>query len=429
MRLGRRVAEHQLADRHAEREINYEAPPCILARRHRPAAYSYYFGFRTADYILHTRGFGQPDHRRAVDAAIWGMPIVNFDAMRQAYFRDAEAKYNDIIWWPKGSGWKNQSLTVNTSVRYLYVFSNTREDGPTVVDLPPAVAGASFYGTIEDAWFLPLVDIGFEGKGGKYLILPPDYKAEVPPGFIPLRPKTYNTMTLVRSILASSSEDDVRKGDELVKQVKIYPLAKADNPPTQRFVEMTDTIYDGLVRYDESLYTSLARMLNEEPVQPRDLQMMGMILPLGIEKGKEFKPDAATVAQLKVAAKEAHAWLNEQLANFVTDRTTSPWIHAASRLHRFSPQPRSSVRAAFIWRRIMTAAVNHCGAKILIGCTSPQTFRCASSGLLRYTPWKRRRSSANSNASRSARLTRGCAKTPMGRWTSTLDRRRQPDRN
>jgi hypothetical protein len=257
LRLGRRVAEHQLADRHAEREINYEAPPCILARRHRPAAYSYYFGFRTADYIPHTRGFGQPDHRRAVDAAIWGMPIVNFDAMRQAYFRDAEAKYNDIIWWPKGSGWKNQSLTVNTSVRYLYVFSNTREDGPTVVDLPPAVAAASFYGTIEDAWFLPLVDIGFEGKGGKYLILPPDYKAEVPPGYIPLRPKTYNTMTLVRSILASSSEDDVRKGDELVKQVKIYPLAKADNPPTQRFVEMTDTIYDGLVRYDESLYTVL----------------------------------------------------------------------------------------------------------------------------------------------------------------------------
>ncbi len=39
--------------------------------------------------------------------------------------------------------------------------------------------------------------------------------------------------------------------------------------------------------------------LNEETVQPRDLQMMGMLLPLGIEKGKEFKPDAATVALLK----------------------------------------------------------------------------------------------------------------------------------
>jgi hypothetical protein len=33
--------------------------------------------------------------RRAVEAAIWGMPLVNTDAMRQAYFRDVGAKYND----------------------------------------------------------------------------------------------------------------------------------------------------------------------------------------------------------------------------------------------------------------------------------------------------------------------------------------------
>jgi hypothetical protein len=86
-------------------------------------------------------------------------------------------------------------------------------------------------------------------------------------------------------------------------------LAKAGNPPPQRFVDMTDVMYDGLVRFDESIYTSLARTLNEEPVQPQDLQMMGMLLPLGIEKGKEFKPDAITVARLKSAAAEAHAWL------------------------------------------------------------------------------------------------------------------------
>jgi hypothetical protein len=35
-------------------------------------------------------------------------------------------------------------------------------------------------------------------------------------------------------------------------------------------------------------------MLNEEPAQSQDLQMMGMLLPLGIEKGKDFKPDVAT---------------------------------------------------------------------------------------------------------------------------------------
>jgi hypothetical protein len=37
-------------------------------------------------------------------------------------------------------------------------------------------------------------------------------------------------------------------------------------------------------------------MLNEEPAQSQDLQMMGMLLPLGIEKGKDFKSDVAPVA-------------------------------------------------------------------------------------------------------------------------------------
>ena len=246
---------------------------------------------------------GQTVYRRALDAVIWGVPLVSEDAMRQAYFRDAKANYNDIIWWPKRSGWKNQSLTVNTSVRYMYFFCNTKQDGPVVVDLPPAVAGASFYGTIGDAWFVPLVDIGFQGKGGKFLVLPPDYKGSVPAGYTPVRPKTYNTMTLVRSIVASDSAADVSAGDALVGKVKIYPLSKAANPPPQRLVDMTDTIYDGLVHYDQTFYTSLARVLDEEPVQPRDLQMMGMLLPIGIEKGKDFKPDAATDAQLNRAAR------------------------------------------------------------------------------------------------------------------------------
>src|SRR5271166_3964275 len=65
-------------------------------------------------------------YRRAVDAVIWGAPAVTLDMMRQAYFRDAKANYNDIVWWPKGADWKNQSLDVDTSVRYLFMFSNTK---------------------------------------------------------------------------------------------------------------------------------------------------------------------------------------------------------------------------------------------------------------------------------------------------------------
>jgi hypothetical protein len=259
-------------------------------------------------------------YNRAVNAAIWGQPIVSFDAMRQAYFRDAKAKYNDIIWWPKGADWKNQSLTVNTTVRYIYIFCNTKQDGPVVVGLPPGNTTASFFGTFEDAWFVPLTDIGDGGKGGKYLMLPPDYTGAVPPGYIVLRPRTYNSYLLLRSIVASDSDHDVSVGNAQVKQLKVYPLSEAAHPPEQRLIDMTDTQYNGLTHYDSSLYTSLAGMLNEEPVQPRDLQMMGMLLPLGIEKGAPFNPDAETVAQLNSASAAAHAWLVAQSITAVT-----PW--------------------------------------------------------------------------------------------------------
>jgi hypothetical protein len=33
-----------------------------------------------------------------VDAVIWGVPAIMLDMMRHAYFRDAKASYNDIVW-------------------------------------------------------------------------------------------------------------------------------------------------------------------------------------------------------------------------------------------------------------------------------------------------------------------------------------------
>ena len=56
-------------------------------------------------------------------------------------------------------------------------------------------------------------------------------------------------------------------------------------------------------------------MVQEEPVRERDLVAMGMLLSIGIEKGKEFNPDAATQSILKSAAQE-------QLAGFVEGMKT-----------------------------------------------------------------------------------------------------------
>jgi hypothetical protein len=44
--------------------------------------------------------------------------------------------------------------------------------------------------------------------------------------------------------------------------------------------------------------------------------MLGLLRALGIEKGEEFKPDAATQAVLKQASQEAHAWFMERLVTY-----------------------------------------------------------------------------------------------------------------
>jgi hypothetical protein len=79
-----------------------------------------------------------------------------------------------------------QVTTPNASTNYVY-FNFNLKDGPVVVEIPAAVGAAKG----ED-----------QGKGGKYLLLPPDFKGEPPPGFFTVRYPTYNGYALYRAIRA-----------------------------------------------------------------------------------------------------------------------------------------------------------------------------------------------------------------------------------
>src|SRR5262249_4609863 len=152
-----------------------------------------------------------------------GMPIVSVDAMREAFFRDAGANYNDIVFWSKPSDWMTQLTTPNASSLYVY-FNFNIKNGPVVLDLP-ATVGAGLFGTLLDAWQVPLVDVGHkgedEGEGGKYLLLPPDFKGTLPEGYILVQASTYNGYALLRAIPASGSEEDRAKAIELIKKHKL----------------------------------------------------------------------------------------------------------------------------------------------------------------------------------------------------------------
>jgi hypothetical protein len=253
--------------------------------------------------------------RTAIDAAMWGMPIVSFDAMRQAFFRDAGAQYGDIAYLSAPADWKLQLTTPNGSAYYVYFNFNTK-DGPVVLDVPPAV-GAGLFGSMLDAWQVPVADVGpqgeDQGKGGKYLLMPPDYVPDPPTGYVPVRLGTYNGYAAFRAIPQGSSAAAVSRALGLVQKLRLYPLAAADSVPETRFVDISGKLFDGIVRFDASYYASLAHMVDEEPVLPRDTAMIAKLRTLGIEKGKPFEPDTMMQAVLNAAAKQAQATLITKL--------------------------------------------------------------------------------------------------------------------
>src|SRR6185295_16376605 len=170
---------------------------------------------------------------------------------------------------------------------------------------------AGLFGTLLDAWEMPLTDVGQDAedktKGVKYLLLFPDHNQSIPEGHRPVWSCTLNGCGLFRAIPASASPEDRERAVGLIRKMRIYPFSQVQNPPPQRHIDIAGRMFDGIVRFDDTFFDSLARIVNEEPVQVRDYVVMAQLRSLGIEKGKVFKPDRATRDLLKNAVAETHA--------------------------------------------------------------------------------------------------------------------------
>jgi hypothetical protein len=248
--------------------------------------------------------------RRAAEAVAWGIPMVNFDLMLQSMVRDAKGKANQILYWSNLCDWKNQYLTPNPDTIYFMPFFDTKDVGPMVLEIPPA-DGGSITGTIMDSWQMALEDAGpagaDKGKGGKYLILPPEHKDKIPEDYIPLVSGTHQGYALLRSILKSHSDTDIAQAVQYGRRMKLYPLSTAAKPPETKFVDAINVVVSGVIPYDVRFFESLNRMVQYEPWLERDRAMIDPLKSLGIVQGKPFKPDAKTTELLESAAQEALA--------------------------------------------------------------------------------------------------------------------------
>ena len=250
--------------------------------------------------------------RRAFESVVWGMPAVNTDLMLQEMLTKTKGKVNQVLYWSRPADWNNQTLTPNPDSIYFMAFFDTKDVGPIVIDIPPADTG-SFAGNIVNVWQTPLEDAGPEGadkgQGGKFLILPPGYAESPPAGYIALPSTTYTGYALLRSNLKSYADADIVAAVDYGKRVEVYPLSKSASPPATKFTDAMGILFDSTIPYDLRFFEALDRVVQYEPWLDRDRVMIDQLRSIGIEKGREFAPDATTLELLELAADEAKAWL------------------------------------------------------------------------------------------------------------------------
>ena len=73
-------------------------------------------------------------HRRAVEAAVWAMPIEGTRGLLLAARSDLGADWNDIIYFSKPMESRHGFLTANNQVPYVVASLNTK-DGPMVLEV------------------------------------------------------------------------------------------------------------------------------------------------------------------------------------------------------------------------------------------------------------------------------------------------------
>ena len=242
------------------------------------------------------------DFSRGVQAFLNGMPGASLVGMRAGY-RKLGVVNDTVLLFESLFDSKSLFLTGNTDSVYFSTWLDLT-DGPLVLEAPPKVLAM-----LDDFWFQYVTDIGNagpdKGQGGKYLVLPPGYKGEVPEGYFVAHSRTYNLWLMGRGFKV---DGDLRPGVESIKKnLRIYPLAQAENPPQTTFINGSGVELNTIHANDFSYFEELNQIVQEEPSDALDPERLGLFASIGIEKGKPFAPDARMKKILTEAAAVGNA--------------------------------------------------------------------------------------------------------------------------
>ena len=238
---------------------------------------------------------------RAVEAYKFFYPtvsmVLNFEALEQ-YGAKANRGFLIQLTTPD-----IVTLTQNSDTPYGLAMGDMSE-GPVVVDLP----AGPIMGVVDDANFQLVANMGLVGEeagaGARYLFVPPGYHGELPAeGYFVVHAKTNRFLLCARAPLP-----DPEKGKDLLRSIRLYPLAEAANPPENEFLDVSDRklianpcVVDG--KYD--YWEALKRALDGDVPSENLYNAYGMLVDLGLRAAHPFEPGDDLVTILADAAAAA----------------------------------------------------------------------------------------------------------------------------
>jgi hypothetical protein len=240
------------------------------------------------------------DFQRAITAYRFWYPTVSCEGIFNGGLELGQKVNEDMMILSAGP--RHVVFTANSDTPYGSGTFDLK-DRPLVVELPPG----PFIALADDHHQRWIMDMGLPGpdagKGGKHLLLPPGYKGEVPSGYHVGRSASYKVLVAIRSLPANGDVDGAMAA---LRSIKIYPLSSAANPQLVKYTDITQKPMEGTcLRWEDNIqfWGKLHDIIEAEPVVPEFRAMSGMLMALGIEKGKPFAPDRRMKDILERAAK------------------------------------------------------------------------------------------------------------------------------
>ena len=210
---------------------------------------------------------------------------------------------NQVVLWENLMDGATLLLTGNCETVYGLCAIDLQRDGPVVIEAP-----AGLLGGMSDLWQQEIMGIGptgrDKGRGGKFLLLPPDYHGAVPDGYMSGKSRTYSVVFGVRGF---QSGGGTTQAVALMKTTKVYPLSQAAEPPATDFINGSGQEIDTILSDSGQYFADLAWMIDREPHEIIPSHERFQLAAIGIEKGKPFAPDAGRQTLFDDAARFASA--------------------------------------------------------------------------------------------------------------------------